>query len=108
MTDFEHNPDADPHQRADPHHDAGIDRRGQLAEATAIHEAPPVSEEIHMPDPSLIPIINAVGVTTALIGLTTSTVVLIAGLLIVLVTTVLWVRDTRHEIASLPAGHDHH
>lgn len=89
------------------HHDAAVDDDADIG-ASAIRNAPPVGEEIHMPGPSLIPILNAVGFTVALLGATTFTVVLIAGLILFLVTTVLWIRDTRREIASLPAEHGHH
>jgi hypothetical protein len=100
-----HRDTGDPHERAEPFGQPGGPPRDELA---AIHEAPPVGEEIHMPDPSLIPIINAAGVTLALLGVTTIRALLYIGLIIIAVTTVLWVRDTRREIASLPAGHGHH
>jgi hypothetical protein len=95
------------HHPAVRHDDAGLDDDADIG-ASAIHAAPPVGEEVHMPGPSLIPILNAVGFTVALLGATTFTVVLIAGLILFLVTTVLWIRDTRREIASLPAEHGHH
>ncbi len=76
--------------------------------ASAIHAAPPVGEEIHMPGPSLIPILNAFAVTLMLLGVTSSKVLLAAGTILFVVTTVRWVRDTRREIASLPAEHGHH
>lgn len=98
----------DPHRRAEPYGDEATPGRVGLQEGTAIHAAPPVGEEIHMPDPTLIPIINAIGVTIALVGVTSSMVLLAVGMVIFLVTLVLWIRDTRREIASLPAGHDHH
>jgi hypothetical protein len=68
-------------------------------------EAPPVGEEIHMPEPSLIPILNAVGLSLAIVGITLSIVVTAIGLVLFLVTTVRWVRDARHEISELPAEH---
>ncbi len=68
-------------------------------------EAPPVGEEIHMPEPSLVPIINAVGLTLAIVGITLSMVVTVVGLVLFLVTLVRWIRDARHEISELPAEH---
>ena len=68
-------------------------------------EAPPVGEEIHMPEPSLIPILNAVGLSLAIVGITLSMVVTAIGVILFLVTTVRWVRDARHEISELPAEH---
>jgi hypothetical protein len=100
-------PTADPHRRANPYSEDATPAREAL-EASAIHTAPPVGEEIHMPDPSLIPIINAAAVTVALLGVTGSKVLLVAGSIVFLITLVLWIRDTRREIASLPAEHGHH
>jgi len=97
---------ADPHERAEPHSQG--DGGPRELEGYVVHEAPPVSEEIHMPDPTLIPIINAAGVTVALLGVTTTPFLLYFGLIVVAVTTALWIRDTRREIASLPAEHGHH
>ena len=68
-------------------------------------EAPPVGEEIHMPEPSLVPILNAIGLSLAIVGLTLSTLVTAAGLLLFFVTLIRWIRDARHEISELPAEH---
>ncbi len=71
-------------------------------------EAPPVSEEVHMPEPSILPIVNAVGVTLSLVGLTLSIAVTIIGLILFLVTLVAWVRAASHEISELPLDHSSH
>jgi hypothetical protein len=71
-------------------------------------EAPPVGEEVHMPEPSILPIVNAVGVTLALVGLTLSIAITIIGLVIFLVTLVAWVRSAAHEISELPLDHSSH
>ncbi len=68
-------------------------------------EAPPVGEEIHLPDPSLIPVINAAGVALTLVGLTTLRIFTWVGLVVFFVSLVLWVRDARREIDELPAEH---
>jgi len=68
-------------------------------------EAPPPGEQIHMPRPSLIPLLNAVGLTVAIIGVTTGRPLVIAGMLLFLVTTVIWIRDTARDIEELPAEH---
>jgi hypothetical protein len=68
-------------------------------------EAPPLGEEIHMPEPSPLPILNAVGVTLALVGLTLSIAVTVIGLLLFLATLVSWVRAAAHELSELPADH---
>jgi hypothetical protein len=68
-------------------------------------DAPPVGEEIHMPEPSLLPVLNAVGLTLAIVGITLSLIVTIAGLVLFLVTLVRWIRAATHEISELPAEH---
>ncbi len=68
-------------------------------------DAPPSGEDIHMPEPSLLPILNAVGVTLALVGLTLSIAVTIIGLLLFLATLVSWIRAAAHELSELPADH---
>jgi hypothetical protein len=40
---------------------------------------PPVGEEIHLPGPSLQPLLLTVGVTMLLIGVTTTLILVIAG-----------------------------
>ena len=40
---------------------------------------PPVGEEIHLPGPSLLPILNAAGITLALIGITLGWVLCVVG-----------------------------
>ena len=69
---------------------------------------PPAGEEIHLPGPSLQPLLLTVGITIALIGLTTTWLAVIAGGLITLVTVVLWIADTRREMAELPLHHGEH
>jgi hypothetical protein len=71
-------------------------------------DAPPVGEEVHMPEPSILPIVNAVGVTLSLVGLTLSIAITIIGLVIFLVTLVAWVRAASHEISELPLDHSSH
>ena len=71
-------------------------------------DAPPVGEEVHMPEPSILPIVNAVGVTLSLVGLTLSIAITIIGLSIFLVTLVAWVRAAAHEISELPLDHSSH
>jgi type IV secretory pathway TrbD component len=69
---------------------------------------PPVGEEVHMPGPSVLPLINASGLALAIVSLTLSWWLVAAGLVIFLVTAVRWIADTRREIADLPLEHDHH
>ena len=52
-------------------------------------DAPPVGEELHLPGPSLLPVINAVGVALALGGLTITLLFTVVGLIIFFVTLIL-------------------
>ena len=66
---------------------------------------PPVGEEIHLPGPSLQPVFLAVGITTALLGLTINIALLIVGGVVTLAVLVLWIRDAIGEYEHLPAEH---
>ena len=65
-------------------------------------EVPPPGEEIHLPGPSLQPVLLAVGITVALVGVTTNVALVIAGGILALVVTVRWIRDARRDIDELP------
>jgi hypothetical protein len=70
-------------------------------------EAPPAGEQVHMPEPSILPVLNAAGLAAAIIGITISPVLIVGGLVLFLVTAVKWARDTRRDIDELPLDHDH-
>jgi hypothetical protein len=65
-------------------------------------EAPPVGEEIHLPGPSVLPVLTALGITLALVGVTTFIEFTIAGGLLTIGCIYRWIKDTRHEIDELP------
>jgi hypothetical protein len=69
-------------------------------------DLPPVGEEIHLPGGSVQPLLLTIGITVALVGVTTSIVLVIAGSLLALWTMVRWIADTRRDIAELPVHHD--
>jgi hypothetical protein len=71
-------------------------------------QAPPVGEEIHLPGPSLIPLLCAIGITLAVIGTTINWLFSIIGVIIFVLTTIRWVRDTRREVSELPEEHTAH
>jgi hypothetical protein len=58
---------------------------------------PPLGEEIHLPGPSLLPLLLAVGITLSLIGVTLSLALTAIGLR--------WIRSTRADIEELPPSH---
>jgi hypothetical protein len=70
--------------------------------------APPVGEEIHMPAPSALPLINAAALAVAIIALTISWWIVGAALIVFVATTVRWIRDVRRDVAELPLDHSHH
>ncbi len=65
-------------------------------------EIPPTGEEIHLPGPSLLPILTAVGITLALVGITTFIELTVIGVLLTIGCIWRWVGDTRREIDELP------
>ena len=69
---------------------------------------PPPGEEIHLPGPSLQPVLVTVGITVALIGVTFSLAMVIAGTILTVVTIVRWVADVRRDIEELPLEAPHH
>ena len=71
-------------------------------------EAPPPGEEIHLPGPSLVPFLNAVGLALAIVGITTFWIISLAGVLLFLTTLVRWIRDVRRDFDELPLEHGHH
>jgi len=65
-------------------------------------DVPPVGEEIHLPGPSILPLLTALGITLALVGVTTFIEFTVIGGLLTLVCVVRWIKDTRREIDELP------
>jgi hypothetical protein len=65
-------------------------------------EVPPVGEEIHLPGPSILPVLTAVGITLTLIGVTTFIEFTVVGVILTVCCVVRWIKDTRREIDELP------
>ena len=65
----------------------------------------PTGEQLHVPKPSLLPVLTAVGLTLALVGVTVSIIFTIAGALITIPVLVRWIRSSRDDMAELPPGH---
>jgi hypothetical protein len=70
--------------------------------------APPVGEEVHMPAPSVLPLINAASLALAIVSITLSWWLVAAGVIVFLGTSVRWIRDVRRDISELPLDHSHH
>ncbi len=71
-------------------------------------ETPPVGEEVHLPGPSLLPLLTAVGITLALVGVTTMIELTVVGVILTVWSVARWIKDTRREIDELPLEHHHH
>ena len=63
---------------------------------------PPVGEEIHLPGPTILPVLTAVGLTLFLIGFTTFMELAVAGAVLTICCVVRWLKDTRRETDELP------
>ena len=62
-------------------------------------------DEIHLPGPSIQPLLLAFGITIAIVGITTFFVLVVAGVVLSLGTILVWIRDTRRDIDELPLEH---
>jgi Cytochrome c oxidase subunit IV len=70
-------------------------------------EADEAGEAIHLPGPSYQPVVLAFGLTLAITGVVIFPALTVIGLVIVLVTLWMWIRDTRREVKELPLEHEH-
>ena len=61
-----------------------------------------------MPASSVLPLLNAAALAGAIVTITFNTVLCVLLAIVFLWTTVIWVRDTRRDIAELPLDHSHH
>jgi hypothetical protein len=76
--------------------------------AETVSTIPPVGEEIHMPAPSILPLLNAAALAGAIVSITMSWVLVAFFGVAFLATTIRWVADVRRDIAELPLDHSHH
>jgi O-antigen ligase len=76
-----------------------------MAEPDESMGAPAVGEQIHMPAPSILPVLNAVGVATAIVGITISPILVVAGLVLFAGTAIVWILSARREMEDLPLEH---
>jgi hypothetical protein len=79
-----------------------------VSEPVDYRGVPPVGEEVHMPAPSALPLINAAALALAIVSITLSWYLVAFGLIIFLATTIRWIRDVRRDINELPLDHSHH
>jgi Flp pilus assembly protein TadB len=66
---------------------------------------PQPTEEIHLPEPSYVPVVLAFGIALAVVGIVLSWVLVVIGAIIGLIALIRWIRQTRSEMSELPLGH---
>jgi hypothetical protein len=66
---------------------------------------PPASEEIHLPDPSYLPPVMALGITLIIVGVVLTPILIVIGAIFFVITLVRWIRLTREEMSELPLEH---
>jgi len=71
--------------------------RGEGAEAPG--------EAIHLPGPSYLPAVTAVGISLAVVGVVISWIITGIGVIIAVIAIWRWIRETREEISELPLEH---
>jgi hypothetical protein len=69
--------------------------------------APPAGERIHMPAPSILPLVNAAGLALAIVSITLSWYLVAFGGAIFLGSAIRWIADVRRDINDLPLDHGH-
>jgi hypothetical protein len=80
-----------------------------MADDERIHtggpEAPPAGEAVHLPGPTYLPVITAVGITIAVVGVVQSWILVAAGVIVTVLAVWRWIRETRTDMAELPLDH---
>jgi len=75
-------------------------------ESLTLGEAvPPIGEEIHLPGPSILPLLLAIGITLTLLGVTLGIELTVIGIALMIPVLWRWVRSTNADIAELPPEH---
>jgi hypothetical protein len=69
--------------------------------------APPAGEELHLPGPSILPLLAAIAITLIVVGTTLGLIISIIGLVALVIILWRWVGETRRDIAELPEEHGH-
>jgi hypothetical protein len=68
-------------------------------------EAPPAGEPVHLPGPSYLPVLVALGVSIAVVGIVLGWVLVAIGAVIAIIPLTRWIRQARAEMAELPLEH---
>jgi hypothetical protein len=79
-----------------------------MSEPLDYRDVPPAGEEVHMPAPSALPLINAAALAGAIVSITISWWLVGVLGVIFLATAIRWIGDVRRDIDDLPLDHSHH
>ena len=79
-----------------------------MSDQADLTNLPPAGEEVHMPESSALPVINAAALAFAIVSITLSWWLVGAAMIVFLGTTIRWIRDVRRDIANLPLDHSSH
>ncbi len=69
---------------------------------------PPAGEEVHLPGPTAIPLVCAIAITAIVLGTTIDWIWSVVGLIVLVITVAIWIRDTRRDVEALPEEHSRH
>jgi membrane protein implicated in regulation of membrane protease activity len=67
--------------------------------------APGAGDEIHLPGPTILPLVAAIAITLIVIGTTIDWIFSIVGAVVLVLVVIRWVRDVRRDISELPEEH---
>jgi Flp pilus assembly protein TadB len=67
--------------------------------------APAAGDEIHLPGPTILPLMAALAITLIVVGTTIDWIFSAVGGFALILIVIRWVRDTRRDIAQLPDEH---
>jgi hypothetical protein len=77
-----------------------------MADERVQHEqAPARGEPVHLPGPSFLPVVVALGITLAVVGVVINWVMFGIGVAITVYAIAKWIAETREDIADLPLEH---
>jgi hypothetical protein len=79
-----------------------------MSEPVDYRDVPSVGEEVHMPAPSALPLINAAALALTIVSITISWWLVGFAGIIFLATAARWIHDVRRDIDELPLDHSHH
>lgn len=66
---------------------------------------PDAAEQVHLPEPSYLPVVTAFAITLILVGVVLNWVITIIGAVLLVPVVWRWIASTRSDISELPLEH---